>query len=73
VEVRQEYKTFEATSRLVGGVIRVVWVRDDQRWVAYFGTDPTADVREILEAAASRWAIEEQFHDVKAASERQAR
>jgi hypothetical protein len=65
VKVTQEYKTFEATSRLVGGLIRVVLVRDDQRWVAYFCTDPTADVREILEAAASPWAIEEQFHDVK--------
>jgi hypothetical protein len=66
VEVTREYKTFEATTRLVSGKIRVVLLRDDQqRWVAYFCTDPTAEVRDILEAVASRWAIEEQFHDVK--------
>ena len=64
-EVTREYKTFEATSRLVCGVIRVVLVRYEQQWVAYFCTDPTASVRDILETVASRWAIEEQFHDVK--------
>jgi hypothetical protein len=64
-EVTREYKTFEATSQLVSGVIRVVLVRHDEHWVAYFCTDRTASVRDILEAVASRWAIEEQFHDVK--------
>jgi hypothetical protein len=64
-EVTKQYKTFEATSRLVGGMLRVVLVRDAQHWVAYFCTDPAAGVTEVLEAAASRWAIEEQFHDVK--------
>lgn len=65
-EVTRPYKTFLATSRLVGGVIRVVLVRfDDGGWAAYFCTDPTADVRDILEAVASRWALEEHFHDVK--------
>jgi hypothetical protein len=64
-EVTRSYKTFLATSRLVGGVIRVVIVRFDDGWAAYFCTDPTADVRDILEAVASRWALEEHFHDVK--------
>ena len=64
-EVTRDYKTFLATSRLVGGVIRVVIVRFDNGWAAYFCTDPTADVRDILEAVAARWAIEEHFHDVK--------
>lgn len=65
-EVTRSYKTFLATSRLVRGVIRVVIVRfEDGGWAAYFCTDPTADVRDILEAAASRWALEEHFHDVK--------
>ena len=63
--VTRLYKTFLATSRLVGGVIRVVIVRFDDGWAAYFCTDPTADVRDILEAVASRWALEEHFHDVK--------
>lgn len=66
VQVTREYKTFLATSRLVSGVIRVVIVRDEQgRWVPYFCTKQKATVQEILEAAASRWAIEETFHDVK--------
>ncbi len=64
-QVTREYKTFEATSRLVSGVLRVVIVRCDTGWVAYFCTDPTAEVRDILEVAAARWALEEHFHDVK--------
>jgi hypothetical protein len=64
-EVTRLYKTFLATSRLVGGVIRVVIVRFDDGWAAYFCTDPTADVKDILEAVAARWAVEEHFHDVK--------
>ena len=64
-EVRRDYKTFQATSCLVSGEIRVVLMRDGQEWVPYFCTDPTAAVRDILEVATSRWAIEEQFHDVK--------
>jgi len=66
VEVTRQYKTFLATSRLVSGQIRVVIVRfEDGNWAPYFCTDTTASAREILEAFASRWAIEEQFHDVK--------
>ncbi len=64
-EVSRPYKTFLATSRLVGGVISVVIVRFDDGWAAYFCTDPTAEVLDILEAVASRWALEEHFHDVK--------
>ena len=64
-EVTRRYKTFLAASRLVGGVIRVVIVRFDDGWAAYFCTNPTADVREILEAVAARWSLEEHFHDVK--------
>lgn len=64
-KVTRSYKTFLATSRLVGGVLRVVIVRFDDGWAAYFCTDPSADACGILEAVASRWAIEEHFHDVK--------
>ena len=66
VEVTRQYKTFLATSELVSGQIRVVIVRfEDGGWAPYFCTDTSAEVRDILEAAAARWAIEEHFHDVK--------
>ena len=66
VEVTCQYKTFLATSRLVSGQIRVVIVRfEDGSWAPYFCTDTSAEVRDILEAVAARWAIEEHFHDVK--------
>ncbi len=66
VRVTRQYKTFLATSRLIGGEIRVVLVRfEDGGWAPYFCTDPSAEVRDILEAVAARWAIEEHFHDVK--------
>jgi len=66
VEVTGQYKTFLATSRLISGQIRVVIVRfEDGGWAAYFCTDTSAEVREILEAVAARWAMEEHFHDVK--------
>lgn len=66
VEVTRQYKTFLATSRLVSGKIRVVLLRfEDGGWAPYFCTDTEAAVRDILEAVAARWSIEEHFHDVK--------
>lgn len=65
-DVTRQYKTFLATSELVSGVIRVVIVRfDDGGWAAYFCTNPEVGVVDLLETVAARWAIEEQFHDVK--------
>lgn len=65
-EVTRRYKTFLATSRLVGGAIRVVLLEHDNgNWAAYFSTDVEMDVKTLLETGANRWAIEEQFHDVK--------
>ena len=62
----RQYKTFLATSRLISGQIRVVILRDeDGSWAPYFCTDTSAEVRDILEAVAARWTIEEHFHDVK--------
>ena len=58
-------KTFEATWRPAGGRIRVVIVREDEGWLAYFCTEPAATVEAILEAMADRGAIEQLFHDVK--------
>lgn len=63
--VSKTYKTFLATYRPVGGVIRVVLVREEESWVPFFCTDPNATVRAILEAVADRGALEQDFHDVK--------
>ncbi len=60
------YKTFLATYKPAGGLIRVVLVREkDRTWRAYCCTDPNAAVAEILEAVADRSAIEQNFHDIK--------
>ena len=59
------YKTFLATYRPVGGVIRVVLVKEERGWFAFFCTDPDASVVEILEAFADRATIEQDFHDIK--------
>ncbi len=59
------YKTFLATYSPVGGVIRVVLVKEDHGWYAFFCTDPNVSVKEILEAFADRATIEQDFHDVK--------
>jgi DDE superfamily endonuclease len=64
LEVKR-YRTFLATYKPVGGVIRVVLVREPDRWVAYFSTDPELSVASILEAVADRAALEQVFHDVK--------
>jgi hypothetical protein len=63
--VSKTYKTFLATYVPVGGVIRVVLVREEQGWVAFFSTKADATVSEILEAVADRAAIEQDFHDIK--------
>lgn len=59
------YKTFLATYAPVGGIIRVVIVKEDHGWYAFFCTDPDASVLEIIEAFADRATIEQDFHDVK--------
>jgi hypothetical protein len=59
------YKTFLATYGPVGGVIRVVLVKEEKGWFAFFCTKADASVVEILEAFADRATIEQDFHDVK--------
>ncbi len=59
------YKTFLATYAPVGGVIRVVLVKEDHGCYAFFSTDPATSVKDILEAFADRATIEQDFHDVK--------
>jgi len=64
-QVVKTIKTFLATWRPAGGVIRVVIVREPAGWLAYFCTHPQATAVEILEAMADRGAIEQTFKDVK--------
>ena len=64
-KVTKTYKTFLATYRPVGGVIRVVLVREEAGWLPFFCTDPDTTVVEILETFADRATIEQDFHDVK--------
>jgi len=63
--VAKTYKTFLATWEPAGGLIRVVIVREDDGWQAFFCTLATATVPHILEAFADRAAIEQDFHDLK--------
>src|SRR5436190_1266206 len=63
--VTKTCKTFLATWRPAGGVIRVALVKEEHGWVAFFCTDPQAGVADILEAAADRGAIEQTNKDVK--------
>jgi DDE superfamily endonuclease len=63
--VRKRYKTFEATWKPAGGLIRVVLVAEPTGWVAFFCTDVTASVAEILTAVADRFALETAFRDGK--------
>jgi hypothetical protein len=63
--VLKTYKTFLATYESVGGPIRVVLVKEDPGYVAYFCTNVDAAVQDILEAVADRSAIEQNFHDIK--------
>jgi len=63
--VTKTFKTFLATYAPVGGSLRVVLVRENDGWVAFFCTDTEATVAAILEAVADRAAIEQDFHDLK--------
>lgn len=61
----KQVKTFVATWRPAGGRIRVVIVREDDGWLAYFCTEVAATAAQVLEAMADRGAIEQMFKDVK--------
>jgi hypothetical protein len=63
--ITKTYKSFLATYKPVGGVIRVVIVKEEHDWFPFFSTDPNASVAEIVEAFADRATIEQDFHDIK--------
>jgi hypothetical protein len=61
----KRYKTLLATWRPAGGVIRVVRVDEPTGGVAYFCTDPSASVADILASVANRFSLETAFRDCK--------
>jgi hypothetical protein len=61
----KRYKTFLATWRPAGGVIRVVLVDEPTGWRAYFCTDPSASVADILGMVADRFSLEITFRECK--------
>ena len=61
----KRYKTFLATWRPAGGVIRVVLVDEPTGWRAFFCTDPAASVADILGRVADRFSLEITFRDCK--------
>ena len=64
-KVVKKYKTFLATWRPVGGAIRVVLVDEPAGWRAYFCTDTSASVADILEMVADRFSLEITFRECK--------
>jgi hypothetical protein len=64
-KMTKTYKTFLATWKPAGGIIRVVLVKETDGWLAFFCTDPDAKPAEILEMVADRNSLEQTFKDVK--------
>jgi hypothetical protein len=63
--VEKTVKTFLATWRPAGGLIRVVLIRETDGWLPLFCTDPNVGAKEIVEAFADRATIEQNYHDLK--------
>ncbi len=63
--VTKRYKTSLATWKPAGGVIRVVLVDEPTGWRAYFCTEASASVADILTAVADRFSLEITFRDCK--------
>ena len=61
----KRYKTFLATWGPVGGVIRVVLVDEPTGWIAFFCTDVSVSVADILTTVADRFSLEITFRDCK--------
>ena len=64
--VTKQIKSFLATWRPAGGVVRVVIIQeDDGSWRAVLGTDPEASVEALVQVVLDRWGIEPNFPDWK--------
>jgi hypothetical protein len=65
-EETKKVKIFKATYKPAGGEVMVLIVREDKNsWRAFMCTNLSATAEEILEAVADRFAIEQNFHDLK--------
>jgi DDE superfamily endonuclease len=64
-EVTKTIKTFLATWRPAGGVIRVVLIKEEKGWIAFFVTKAEATAVEVLEAMADRGSMEQMNKDIK--------
>jgi DDE superfamily endonuclease len=64
-QVIKTIKTFLATWEPAGGAIRVVLVKEQDGWLAYFCTAVDLEAAAVLETMADRGAIEETFKYVK--------
>jgi hypothetical protein len=64
-KVTKTIKTFLATWRPAGGVIRVVLAKEEDNWLPFLATKPEATPVEILEGMADRGALEQTNKDVK--------
>ena len=63
--VTKTIKTFLATWRPAGGVIRVVVVKEEEGWIPFFSPNPEVTAVEILEAMADRNCLEQCFKEGK--------
>ena len=64
--VTERFKTFLATWRPAGGVIRVVILKaEDDSWRAFLCSDRDATVESIVQATHDRWSIEANYRDLK--------
>ena len=64
--VTRPAKTFLATWRPAGGVVRVVILKEAEgKWRAFLCSDAGASVEAIVQAILDRWAIEQNYHDLK--------
>ncbi|WP_337177710.1 transposase [Paludisphaera sp.] len=61
----KRYKTFLATWRPAGGVIRIVLVDEPAGWRAYLCTDRPATVADVLTTIADRLSLEIAFREIK--------
>jgi hypothetical protein len=64
-KVTKTIKTFLATYKPAGGMIRVVIVKEEDDWLPFFSMDPQVSAEEVLEAMADRNAHEQMNKDVK--------
>jgi Transposase DDE domain len=64
--VTKTVKSFLATWHPAGGQVRIVILKEaDGQWRASLCTDPEASVEAIVQAILDRWAIEQNFTDLK--------